>query len=256
MKKFKKIYIEITNVCNLRCSFCSQDNLPNKFITLKEFEIILKKIDKYTDYVYLHVKGEPLLHPDIEKIISLCSKYNKKVNLTTNGVLLLKNVSKLKNVRQINISLQSITDISVLDDIFEAVDILSQNTFISYRLWAKNNFEKEILEKINNKYNSISKNLSSNVFLDIDKEFIWPDLTNDYLEKKGTCFGTRTHIAILVSGKVVPCCLDSKGIINLGNIFDTDLESIISSDKFLKMKKGFENNKKEELLCQKCSFDS
>ena len=62
MKKFKKIYIEITNICNLNCSFCSKDNKEKREMTLIEFEHILKQIDNYTDYLYLHVKGEPLLH--------------------------------------------------------------------------------------------------------------------------------------------------------------------------------------------------
>lgn len=59
---FKKIYIEITNKCNLKCSFCSLDNRMKKEMSLDQFELILQKIDKYTDYIYLHVKGEPLIH--------------------------------------------------------------------------------------------------------------------------------------------------------------------------------------------------
>ena len=53
MKKFKSIYIEITNICNLNCSFCSNDNIEKKSITISEFEHILKEINDYTDYIYL-----------------------------------------------------------------------------------------------------------------------------------------------------------------------------------------------------------
>ena len=87
MKKFRKIYIEITNVCNLKCSFCSEVTKKRRFMTKEEFELILKKINKYTDYIYLHVKGEPLLHKEIIEFIKMASKYNIKVNLTTNGTL-------------------------------------------------------------------------------------------------------------------------------------------------------------------------
>ena len=76
MKKFKKIYIEITNICNLSCSFCSKTNKDKKELTIEEFETILKKIDDYTDYIYLHVKGEPLLHSKLEELLSL---YIRKV---------------------------------------------------------------------------------------------------------------------------------------------------------------------------------
>jgi len=61
-KKFKKIYIEITNKCNLNCSFCLKDNRVSHEMSLEEFELVLKKIDQFTDYIYLHVKGEPLSH--------------------------------------------------------------------------------------------------------------------------------------------------------------------------------------------------
>ena len=110
MKKFKRVYIEISNICNLSCSFCSVSNRPKRSMSVGEFEKILKKLDPYTDYVYLHIKGEPLLHPKLEKILDVCRKYKKQVNITTNGVLLKEKAKILLNsgvVRQNNISLHS-----------------------------------------------------------------------------------------------------------------------------------------------------
>ncbi len=245
MKRFKKIYIEITNICNLKCSFCPNNDLPKKEMTLEQFEIILKKIDKYTDYIYLHVLGEPLMHSQFEKIIELCKVYNKKINITTNGLLLGKYTKILKNVRQINVSLQSLVDINKLDDIVKCSEILSKDVYISYRLWTKNKHEKIIREKIN---------LTKNIFLSEEKEFTWPNLNNQIIRKSGTCLGTKDHIAILVDGTVIPCCLDSEGIINLGNIFKTNLEEILNSNRFKNISEGFKNNKITEELCQKCGW--
>ena len=73
--KFKKIYIEITNICNLNCSFCSKSNLSKKEMSNTQFEEVLKKINDYTDYIYLHVKGEPLIHKELDSILSLTKKY-------------------------------------------------------------------------------------------------------------------------------------------------------------------------------------
>lgn len=67
--KFKKIYVEITNICNLNCSFCSKDNLKKKEMSLQEFDKVLSKIRQYTDTIYLHVKGEPLLHSKQKKFL-------------------------------------------------------------------------------------------------------------------------------------------------------------------------------------------
>ena len=87
MKKFKKIFIEITNICNLNCSFCSKVEKPKRTMTKEEFTHILSEIKPYTDNIYLHVKGEPLLHPNLIDFLHIAEEHNIKVNLTTNGVL-------------------------------------------------------------------------------------------------------------------------------------------------------------------------
>ncbi len=252
--KFKKIYIEITNVCNLNCSFCSIDNRTKAFMSVENFENIMKKINDYTDYIYLHVKGEPLLHPEIQKIIKIANKYNKKINITTNGVLLKEKANLLSDVRQINISLQSLTNKNYLSDILEVGDRLSKNTFIEYRLWNESKYSDYVLEEILKKYNTTNNKLANNIYLTKDKSFIWPSLDNKIIRDKGTCFGTRHHIGILVDGTVIPCCLDSNAIINFGNIYNMTLDEIITSPRFLNMKCGFLNNKLEEELCQKCGL--
>lgn len=257
---FKKIYIEITNMCNLNCDFCIKNTRKKENISIDNFKILLKKLNKYTDYLYFHILGEPLLHPNINELIDIASK-NFKINITTNGYLINK-ISDFKNIRQINISLHSFnirygkTLEEYMDNIFESIDSLKENTYISLRLWTKNNND-EIIKYLKTKYNFELKNnitLEKNVFLSIDKEFIWPNLNNDFTDQIGTCKGTIDHIGILVDGTIVPCCLDSKGDINLGNIYKEELIDIINSDRFKQIKQGFLNNKKTEKLCQKCKF--
>ena len=75
--KFKRIYIEITNICNLKCSFCSNSKRNKKEMSIDEFELVMSKITMYTDYIYLHVKGETLSHHYLDDILSICKKYNK-----------------------------------------------------------------------------------------------------------------------------------------------------------------------------------
>ena len=90
--------------------------------------------------------------------------------------------------------------------------------------------------------------------LDKDNKFIWPDNDNNSNHEYGTCLGTRNHIAILVDGTVIPCCLDSKGLLKLGNIFETDLEKILDSSLFKNINNGFKNNKLTYNLCRNCIF--
>ena len=59
----KKAYVEITNRCNLACSFCPKTKRAPRTMSAQEFDLILSRLEGYVQYVYLHVMGEPLLHP-------------------------------------------------------------------------------------------------------------------------------------------------------------------------------------------------
>lgn len=272
MKKFKKIYIEITNICNLNCSFCSKDNRIKESISLTNMEELLKKINDYTDYVYLHVKGEPLLHPKLKEILDLCEKYHKKVNITTNATLLKAKEKILSHpaIRQINLSVHSENqEKNYLEEIFEVTDKLKEKNIV-YRFWTMNdnNLNKkstELVEKIINHYklspeivekiktdNNIK--INSNTYVNKANQFVWPNINNDYYNDKGYCYALKDQLAILVDGTVVPCCLDSDGIINLGNIYSNTLEDIINSSRYQKMRSGFCNRKVTEELCKHCSY--
>ena len=248
--KFKKIYIEITNDCNLNCYFCIHNKREVKYMSMDEFKIVLDKIKGYTKYIYLHVMGEPLMHPFINGFIDYASK-DFFVNITTNGYMLEKVVNN-KNIRQINISLHSGVNI---DKVFECVDILRKNTIINYRIWVKND---GLIDKLKSKYNADIRDgvkLCDNVYVSMKEEFIWPDLNNNINNSYGVCYGLKTHLGILVDGTIVPCCLDSKGDINLGNIFSSNLSDIMNSFKYQSIENGFKNNKRIEELCKHCGFN-
>ena len=272
MKNFKKIYIEITNICNLNCSFCSKDNRIKESISLTKMEEVLNKINDYTDYVYLHVKGEPLLHPSLKEILDLCEKYHKKVNITTNATLVKEKESILNHpaIRQINLSVHSENKKeNYLEEIFEVVDKLKDKNVV-YRFWTMeaNNMSKEStdsVEKIIKHYQlspeiveKLKKDtnikINSHTYVNKANQFIWPDINNDYYKETGYCYALKDQLAILVDGTVVPCCLDSNGIINLGNIYNNDLSEIIGSSRYQEMRIGFCNRKVTEELCKHCSY--
>ena len=272
MKKFKKIYIEITNICNLNCSFCSKVEKPKRTMTKEEFTHILSEIKPYTDNIYLHVKGEPLLHPNLIDFLHIAEEHNIKVNLTTNGVLFPRKVNELakcNSLQKINFSLHSENNIpNYLEDIFNSVENLKDKTII-YRLWTLQNgkfdeksartvekiidyykLSSETVEKI---YNENNVKIKPTIYVDKDNEFEWPD-DNKEETTNGFCMALKTQIAILVDGTVVPCCLDSNGKINLGNIYTESFESIINSKRCQDLKKSFQDRKPCEKLCLSCTY--
>ena len=271
-KRFSKIYVEITNYCNLSCSFCSKDHRDKKEMSVDEFKIIIGKIKGYTDNICLHVKGEPLLHSHIDEILDICDKNNMNVRLTTNGTLLLKKKDILLNhkLKQVNVSLYCENNNSdYFEDVFKSCDELSKDTTIIYRMWTLPtlNLDKlstKIVDKINNYYHLSpeivdkiihEKNIkiAKNIYIDKDYKFDWPKITRKKSDI-GTCLGTKSHIAILSNGNVTICCLDSDGVIKLGNIFNNDLSEIMNSDLFKIINNGFKNNKLICDLCKSCTF--
>lgn len=286
MKRFKKFYIEITNVCNLECDFCPQTQRKPEFMKIEIFDKILDQIKPYTDYIYFHVKGEPLLHPEIDKFLDLSYKKGFKVNITTNGTLISKAKEKIINkpgLRQVNFSLHSFDANDKYDNKGEYLnDILSfvketrdnEDIIVALRLWnleqnniinLENKRNCEILEVIEKEFNLNYKiqekvtpargiKVADKVFLNQDHIFEWPDLKEKEDDGIGFCYGLRNQIAILVDGTVVPCCLDGEGVINLGNINNEDFSEILECERAKNIFDGFSNRQAVEELCRKCGY--
>lgn len=251
--RFKRVYIEITNVCNLKCSFCPPHKRENKFMSFDEFKMILDKIKNYTEYIYLHVKGEPTLHPDFDKFVEYANLKGFKINLTTNGTMLKDHLSITKYLRQINISLHATNSEEIINVAKNINDCI-----VNFRIWNidENPTAKKLLEDAFNKEIASSKNftLANNIFLSQENLFDWPDINGDETTQNGYCHGLLSQVAILADGTVVPCCLDNNGDINLGNIFEDNFEIIIASNRATKILEGFKNRIAVEDLCKKCKF--
>ena len=278
--KFHKVYIELTNICGLTCSFCPTKESKTATMSLELFENILKQLQPYTKDIALHVFGDPLTLSNLEKYLDLASIYHFKVHITTTGYYLNKfnlNTFLHKAIKQINFSLNSynknemkISLLEYLNPMFKLCDLKLSNkihSFINFRLWnldtqnSENNFNQEIFKQLSEKFNidlsdidyTKSKRLDNQILIDFDKYFKWPSLL-DEKETNGYCYGLTSQIAILSNGTVVPCCLDSFGIINLGNLKEKTLKEILFSKKSLDIVQGFQNNLAVEELCKKCTF--
>ena len=265
--RFKKIYIEITNACNLNCSFCIKNKRKINYMTFDNYKYIIDKIKGYTKEIYLHVLGEPLLHPEIISFIEYADSQGLLVNITTNGYLIEK-ISDVKKIHRLNISLHSFDNAykvgidEYLEKILKVVDNIRDNTFVSLRLWVLSREKDMIIDCLNKRYHleitDIKDNqkikIGKNLMIDTFHEFIWPDLNNDYYSEIGGCKGLIDHIGILSDGTVIPCCLDTKGIINLGNIYQEELDDILDKEIVRAMIDNFKKGYKCQELCNHCCF--
>lgn len=275
-KRFNKIYIEITNVCNLECHFCPKTKRSPTFMSFDLFKKTIQESKPLCNEVTFHVMGEPLIHPKIKEFIEYCEDQEVSINLTTNGTLIEDKFDLLlnKSIRRINFSIHGIkTNFSqekqeeYLNKIMDFTKLAfdkREDLIIIYRLWNINDeSNKKIINLIESSFDiqleehetkKISTKIKNNSYIHYDNSFDWPDLNKKVFSTSGFCHGLSTHIGILADGSVVPCCLDNQGCIQLGNINDDSLNNILLSKRAVAMKKGFHEKRLVEDLCQRCTF--
>lgn len=286
-----KIYLETNNVCNLSCSFCHGTSREKRFMTYAEFLTILGKIKGKAKYLYLHLMGEPLLNEALPEMAHAARLCGFEVMLTTNGTLLQEKgdfIYKTGDIKKVSISLQAADIIEsapsqITGEKFEkyiknAADFAKKcsdtNVICVLRLW---NIEEDkdkkndiFLEKLHMLFPDVwIKNRSGfklfnaplgekEVYLEFGKKFKWPNQKNTGKFNAGPtfCYAIRDQIGILCDGTVVPCCLDADGVMSLGNIFENDLEKILSSKRALDIISSFQGKKECEALCRSCGYAS
>jgi len=226
-------------------------------LSIPEFTHILDAVEPYTQHLYFHIKGEPLLHPLVEELAALAHGRGFLINLTTNGDLLNRHPGLMYHLRQLNVSLHGHTDPEMLvNRILELPN--PQNTKICLRLWdgGKNTRAAalpETLFGVSDKKTSRST-LRENLYVSRAERFEWPSLSRPPLHPNGYCHGLTQQVGILASGDVVPCCLDGEGNIPLGNIFAQSLSEILSSKRAEALREGFRRRVVSEALCRTCSY--
>lgn len=270
----KKAFFEITNACNLSCSFCHGTKREIRYITAEEFEKGAKRLRGFADYLYFHLMGEPLLHPLLGEFLEKAHLLGFRVILTTNGTLLKKRENVLlsaKALHKVSISLHAyeankmgLSIEEYLSQCFEFCKSASNKGIITVmRLWnlggedTKNSF---ILKKMHEAFSGEWKEIYSGykmadrVFLEWGERFDWPDAEGEELGSDHTCYGLRDQIGVLCDGTVVPCCLDADGAIPLGNIFKEELSDILSRERAVKLKESLERRHVSEALCRRCGY--
>ena len=278
------VYIEITDVCNLNCSFCpcgKGSHGAREFMGKELFEKCIREAEKVAGSVYFHVLGEPTLHPDFGTFLKKLEQTSLKLNLTTNGTTISR-VGKLildsPTVRQVNFSTHAYAELpqdkatrhlqEVLDFCKMASDI-RPDLYINLRLWnvgdQESNFWNEtMLAKVNKNFGANvelghfcsrhkSFNVTGRIYLHQDSRFEWPQLKGQ-AHVAGTCRALDTHVAILHGGRVVACCLDYSGQITLGNIAEQSLIEILNSPTAKNLQEGFKKHELRHPLCQSCTF--
>ena len=269
----KRVYLEITNVCNLACAFCPGTTRTPHFLTEEEFDYLTDALRGETQYLYFHLMGEPLLHPLLGRFLQRAGEKGFRVILTTNGTLLGEKGEALLSapaLYKINLSLQSFEanrggelESYVNQCAAFAAKAGEAGKICELRLWNHGGLESlngEILSLLSLHFpqpwetNARSVKLAERVYLAEDDRFDWPDPAAADRGESCFCYGLRDQIGVLCDGTVVPCCLDHNGDVPLGNLFSQELKEVMSTDKARRIYDGFSKRKAVEELCRRCGY--
>jgi MoaA/NifB/PqqE/SkfB family radical SAM enzyme len=273
MKRFNKIYLEISNLCNLSCSFCPGTARKKHAMTESELAVLLPKLRPWADYLYFHLMGEPLLHPKLQEFLSMAGEAGFKVILTTNGTLLKKQQKMLLHspaLHKVNISLHAFeaNDLAVpfeeyLNDCFAFGQAAQGKKLVAYRLWNNGGLDERnaaILDMLHGAFpgewvqERRGIRIGNRVYLEHGDKFDWPDLSAEDGGEQVFCYGLRDQIGVLCDGTVVPCCLDHEGDLALGSLFTQTMEEILETPRAKAIYDGFTNRRAAEALCRKCGY--
>lgn len=269
---YSRVYVEITNVCNLHCSFCHGHSRPLSFMSEAQFLRVLEEVRGKTEYVYYHLMGEPLLHPLLGSFLSLAGERSFRSVITTNGTLLRErgDVLLAGGVYKVNVSVHSLEDADpevrekYLSSVIDFAERASaRGVIVVLRLWNEGHdggLNEHVLsvlkERVRGEWSANTRGIRIHDKLHVEwgERFTWPDREAPELGGRVFCYGLSDHFGILCDGTVVPCCMDSDGVIALGNVLDMPLEDILSSPRARAVREGFEKRRGVEPLCRRCAY--
>jgi radical SAM protein with 4Fe4S-binding SPASM domain len=277
------IYVELTNMCNLKCDYCFHGNnsmkRPTGFMSKETFETILEQVKEFRPKLTLHLAGESFLHPLLFDFIRIAKIYNLTVGITTNGTIIDKDdFGILKTgIDIINISYVGEKINSNIYGIIEKNNNIKSNTKI-YISIVDNMLTKEHKEELKSIWNNkigVSKfiirdlmtwgnTVENNINFNFKKKFFSVIKKSDYimqiylnLTMKHICNSVYTTAGILWNGDIVPCCLDYDGKLVMGNIKYDNILNIWNGHKMKELRKTLLKVKdaRKHPVCGNCRWE-
>ncbi len=267
-----ELAIELTNHCNADCIMCPRQKMLREkgYMSFDLFKKIADEARDYVELAFLHLAGEPLLHPDLSRILDYCGKIGLNTSLSTNAILL----NKVNSRRLIEspLKLLTLSFDGVTKGTYESTRRRSnfENThnniedFLRYKSESKNAPYTAIQliymkENVGEVKDFIKKWKKSNIDSVRIKPYLnYPGL-DEYLgelPKKTNvkpCVFLWRQLAIYWDGTVVACCMDFLSQMVIGNVARESIKEIWNGKKMVDMRRIHAKGQSGSIsLCKDC----
>lgn len=159
---------EITNMCNLQCSYCVYPNLENKKIDKQKFppfqhmmNVVQHLAELNRPYYNITLSGgEPTVHPDFVQIMDeIFCKLDRKVNslyILSNGLTNMNNYKKIAQLSD-NFPILLVNSIHCeyldIERITDLISLFQKNGNLHFRIL----FKKELRETVKDVFNILAE---------------------------------------------------------------------------------------------------
>ena len=267
--KFRRAFVELTNVCNLSCSFCAVSKRPRGFMPLRFFETLAPQLKGLAGVISPHLLGEPFMHPELPGVLAAASRAGLKLNLVTNGTLLGKFGPELlreKCLAQVTLSLHALEGLPAAEreKTIRALEDFAGSRpaglIASFRLrgnasslffkWAAAHLLRAFPRGEGLSARAAVR-LAQGVYLNTGGLFNWRG--GRAPGGKG-CLGLRHHFGVLYGGEVVPCCADHDGALALGSALESPLADILNGPRAAALRNAIAGRPAIPAYCAGCGF--
>lgn len=267
--------IEVTNRCNANCIMCARNDMKRLIgdMSLDVFKKIIDEVRVYNELVWLHLAGEPLLHPGISEMISYAKSRGINVGLSTNAISL--DDKKSREIINSGLDLLVISFDGAVKETYEKIRKLSNyertlNNILNYlKLKAKairaphTQIQCIYMDENKgelNKFLKLWRHTAADAvrfkpFFRFPSKEEAKEVVIGQQKRTKPCVLLWRQFSIYWDGTVVSCCWDFLGQTPLGNVMDKSLAEIWNGPKMQFIReKHIKGEYKEIALCRNCNI--
>jgi MoaA/NifB/PqqE/SkfB family radical SAM enzyme len=273
------LVIESTSICNLKCVMCPYPTMGRKHEHMKLglYGKIVSEAAGFVEFMWLHLFGEPLLNPDIYRMIDMAEEAGIRVGLSTNATVL--NEAASRRILDSRLSLLILCMDGATKETFERIRVGAKFEEVSRNIRqfaelkrSRTGPLKAVLQMVNMHWNASEQQALRceweregldgilfkpfHVWANQDEQLISVGQPAERTSAGAVCYEPWIGFTVLADGTVVPCCNDYAGRQPLGDLKYQSIREIWNGAELMKLRRMFADptSDRQGTICHGCPF--